>query len=257
MTNNNLNAEQQKQLQEIGIKLHNIRVAKNISLDTVAANTRIGKRLLLAIESGDLEELPEAFYIQALVAKFAQEIDAEGVDFIVLPSADSNVVNTASPKATRRYGFNFQLRSLHLYLLYVFLVVVSVKGITMLVERPVIINQTPKEQPTLDAEMTQSANPLKTEKPQSAPQFVSQSSDSNSVSVGINLQERCWLKVMVDGKLAFEGTLPQGTQRQWTGKKEVTIKAGNAGGVAISFNNEQQKVLGAPGEVEEITYTVN
>ena len=56
---------------------------------------------------------------------------------------------------------------------------------------------------------------------------------------------------------AFEGTLPQGTQRQWTGKKEVTIKAGNAGGVAISFNNEQQKVLGAPGEVEEITYTVN
>ena len=61
MTNNNLNAEQQKQLQEIGIKLHNLRVAKNISLDTVAANTRIGKRLLLAIEAGDLEELPEAF----------------------------------------------------------------------------------------------------------------------------------------------------------------------------------------------------
>ncbi|WP_319419827.1 helix-turn-helix domain-containing protein [Pleurocapsa sp. FMAR1] len=257
MTNNNLNAEQQKQLQEIGIKLHNLRVAKNISLDTVAANTRIGKRLLLAIEAGDLEELPEAFYIQALVAKFAREIDAEGVNFVVPPSADSNVVDTASPKATRRYGFNFQLRSLHLYLLYVFLVVVSVKGITMLVERPVIINQTPKEQPTLDAEVTQSANPLKTEKPQSVPQFVSQSSDSNSVSVGINLQERCWLKVMVDGKLAFEGTLPQGTQRQWTGKKEVTIKAGNAGGVAISFNNEQQKVLGAPGEVEEITYTVN
>ncbi len=257
MNNNNLNAEQQKQLQDIGIKLHNLRVAKNISLDTVAANTRIGKRLLLAIETGDLEELPEAFYVQALVAKFAQEIDAEEVNFVAPPSADLNVVDTASPKANRRYGFNFQLRSLHLYLLYVFLVVVSVKGITMLVERPVIINQAPEEQPTLDAEVTQSANPLKTEKPQSVPQFVSQSTDSNSVSVGINLQERCWLKVMVDGKLAFEGTLPQGTQRQWTGKKEVTIKAGNAGGVAISFNNEQQKVLGAPGEVEEITYTVN
>ena len=92
-----------------------------------------------------------------MVAKFAREIDAEGVNFVVPPSADSNVVDTACPKATRRYGFNFQLRSLHLYLLYVFLVVVSVKGITMLVERPVIINQTPKEQPTLDAEVTQSA----------------------------------------------------------------------------------------------------
>ena len=62
---------------------------------------------------------------------------------------------------------------------------------------------------------------------------------------------------MVDGKLAFEGTLLKGTQRQWTGNREVTIRAGNAGGVVISFNNEQKKVLGAPGEVEEITYTVN
>lgn len=62
---------------------------------------------------------------------------------------------------------------------------------------------------------------------------------------------------MVDGTVAFEGILPKGTQRQWTGKKEVTIRAGNAGGVVISFNNQQQKVLGAPGQVEEITYTVN
>ncbi|MEN9869334.1 MAG: hypothetical protein RLZZ171_317, partial [Cyanobacteriota bacterium] len=93
--------------------------------------------------------------------------------------------------------------------------------------------------------------------PKAAPQFISQSSNSATVSVGINLQERCWLKVMVDSKVAFEGVLPAGTQRQWKGKKEVTIRAGNAGGVVISFNNQQQQVLGAPGQVEEVTYTVN
>jgi hypothetical protein len=62
---------------------------------------------------------------------------------------------------------------------------------------------------------------------------------------------------MVDSQVAFEGVLPAGTQRQWKGEKEVTIRAGNAGGVVISFNNQQQQILGAPGQVEEVTYTVN
>ena len=131
------------------------------------------------------------------------------------------------------------------------------KGITILVERPIIINEIPQEKPVLDGEVTKAEPPQKPIAAKSPSQFVSQSSNSESVTVGINLQERCWLKVMVDGKIAFEGILPKGTQRSWSGKEEVTIRAGNAGGVVISFNNEQQKVLGAPGKVEEITYTVN
>lgn len=256
MTKNNLNAEQQKQLIEIGIKLRDIRLIKDISLDTVTANTKIAKHLLLALESGDFEDLPEPFYIQALVHKFAQEIEAQGIEFIVSPPALSST-EASDAKNPRRYWLNFQLRSLHLYLLYIFLVILSVKGITLLVERPVIVNQTPLELPNNDAEAMQTEASAKIEQPQAAPQFVSQSSDANSVTVGINLQERCWLKVMVDGKSAFEGILPEGTKREWSGKKEVTIRAGNAGGVVISFNNEQQKVLGAPGEVEEITYSLN
>ncbi|WP_019505660.1 helix-turn-helix domain-containing protein [Pleurocapsa sp. PCC 7319] len=258
MNNKNLNSAQQQQLVEIGLKLNQVRTAKNISLDTVSANTRITKRLLKAIESGNSEELPEPFYIRALVAKFAQEIGATGIEFIFQSSKDTEATEKTTKSHTeRRYWLNFQLRSLHLYLLYILLIVVSVKIITSLVESPVIINQVPEENPTANSEVQESEATAQIKQPESAPQFVSQSNNSESVIVGINLQERCWLKVMVDGKLAFEGTLPKGTQRQWTGEKQVTIRAGNAGGVVISFNNEQQKILGAPGEVEEITYTVN
>jgi cytoskeletal protein RodZ len=257
MTNNNLNADQQ-QLAEVGLKLQQIRTAKNISLETIAANTKISKRLLIAIETGNMEELPEPYYIRALVAKFAREIEAN-VEFI-LPSASESEVSDSpiGSKTKRKYWLNFQLRSLHLYLLYILLVIISVTGITFLVERPVIINQTPESKPNLDSEIAKStASPSAASQPKSIPQFVSGSNNSQSVTVGVNLQERCWLKVMVDGQVAFEGTLPQGTKRHWTGKKEVTIRAGNAGGVVISFNNEKQKVLGAPGQVEEITYTLN
>lgn len=257
MTENNLTAQQQQQLKDIGANLNQIRVAKGISLDTVAANTLISKRLLTAIEAGDIDELPEPFYIQALVTKFARALGATDIQFQVKSENDPSVVSNSAHNKRRRYWLNFQLRSLHLYLLYILLVIVSVKGITNLVERPVIVNQAPSESIALDPAPETTPVEAEDNQPETVPQFVSQSSNSESVSVGINLQERCWLKVMVDGKLAFEGTLPAGTQRQWTGKQEVTIKAGNAGGVVISFNNEQQKILGAPGEVEEITYTVN
>ena len=258
MINNNLNSAQQQQLEEIGLKLNHVRTAKNISLDTVAANTRIAKRLLEAIESGNIAGLPEPFYIRALVAKFAREIGATEIEFIIQSSLNAEAAKTNGDRQShRRYWLNFQLRSLHLYLLYVLLIIISVQVLTILVERPVVINQILEEKPTLESEVQQSEATAPIQQPESDPQFVSRSNNSDSVTVGINLQERCWLKVMVDGKLAFEGTLPKGTQRQWTGDREVTIRAGNAGGVVITFNNQQQKVLGAPGEVEEITYTVN
>jgi cytoskeletal protein RodZ len=253
----NLTTEQQQQLTEIGTNLQQIRLARNISLDTISQKTLISQRLLKAIEEGDTTELPEAFYIQALVSKYARAIGAEDICFAVESSANSPASNNSSQNHRRPYWINFQLRSLHLYLLYILLVIVSVSGITALVERPVIINQAAIDNPVLTSESNESKTTAQASQPQAAPQFVSQSSTSETVSVGINLQERCWLKVMVDGGVAYEGILPEGTKRQWHGKKEVTIRAGNAGGVVISFNNQQQQLLGAPGQVEEVTYTVN
>ena len=258
MTNNILSSEQQKKLIEIGSNLQRIRLAKSISLDSIAAKTLISKRLLEAIEAGNVQELPEPFYIKALISKFAREIGAEPIQFEVASAIDTETAQPAhSTQKSGKFWSNFQLRSPHLYLMYILLVLISVKGITHLVERPVVINEIPVEEPVIDSQITKAEAVKNIAASPPAPQFVSQSSTPDSVTVGINLQERCWLKVMVDGRVAFEGVLSQGTQRQWSGKEQVTIRAGNAGGVVISFNNEQQKVLGAPGQVEEITYTVN
>ena len=255
MTKNNLTPEQQQQLKDIGVNLQQIRQKRHISLDAIAQKTLISQRLLKAIEAGDFAELPEPFYIQALIRKYAQTVGAKEIQFVVESPHEATTIANESQKNRRQYWLNFQLRSLHLYLLYILLVVASVSGITALVERPVIVNQPTTDTPIPVPEQLE--NTTQVSQPKTTPQFISQSNNSEAVSVGINLQERCWLKVMVDGKVAFEGILPKGTKRQWSGKKEVTIRAGNAGGVVISFNNQQQQILGAPGEVEEITYTVN
>ena len=265
MEENKLNSQinLQKKLEAIGASLYEIRTAKGISLDELAANTLIAKRLLIAIETGNIKELPESFYTQALINKIARAIGAEqsNVELNLILSENHAVSkSSSSTKITlpkKLINFNFQLRSLHLYLIYIFLVIVSVKGIATLVERPVVVYQLPDDPPSLDTQVTDFNASSQSIQPQSMPQLISQATDSQTVMVGINLEARCWLKVMVDGKIAFEGTLPKGTQRTWTGKEQITIRAGNAGGVAVTFNNGQKQLLGKPGQVEEVTYTLN
>lgn len=259
MEDNNLNSELERKykLQKVGANLYRIRTAKGISLETIAAQTLISQRILMAIEAGNIDELPEPFYTKALVNKYARAIGAENIPLSLID--DSNV-SPSSPNIqarSRKYLINFQLRSLHLYLLYILLVGISVKAMTIFVERPVIVKEVIPENKLLDT-TAQKSNPTnQSSNSKSLPEFVSQSTQSDNVMVGINLQERCWLKVMVDGQMAFEGTLPKGTQRTWTGQEQVTIRAGNAGGVMIAFNNGQKQILGEPGKVEEVTYTVN
>ncbi|MBD1842203.1 DUF4115 domain-containing protein [Cyanobacteria bacterium FACHB-63] len=77
---------------------------------------------------------------------------------------------------------------------------------------------------------------------------------TGTVGVKMNVNEESWVEVVVDGKTEFEGTLPQGTQRSWSGKNQVVVTAGNAGGVALSYNNATFKPMGGAGEVQRATF---
>nr|WP_290226625.1 RodZ domain-containing protein [Trichocoleus desertorum] len=80
-------------------------------------------------------------------------------------------------------------------------------------------------------------------------------SSAAPIEAALNLTQESWVQVIVDGKTAFEGTLPQGTKRTWTAKKELTLLAGNAGGVVVAVNRNAAKPLGQVGEVKEVTFT--
>ncbi|MEB3338604.1 MAG: DUF4115 domain-containing protein, partial [Leptolyngbyaceae bacterium] len=75
-----------------------------------------------------------------------------------------------------------------------------------------------------------------------------------SVRVSVIFKAQSWLRVVADGKTEFEGVLPEGTQRTWAAKQQLTLRAGNAGGVLVAVNNGQAKQLGNPGSVEEVTF---
>ncbi|MDJ0650130.1 MAG: helix-turn-helix domain-containing protein [Xenococcaceae cyanobacterium MO_188.B19] len=249
--NNQNYLEQKQKLQEIGTNLYRIRTEKGISLDTIAEETAIAKRILVAIEQGETEHLPEPFYTLALIKKYASALGVTDIP-------DYTVVSDSEPKPIKRplmWFSGFRLHSIHLYLLYLLLVGISVRIIAFNVVDNQLIstNETlvtstlePKNSEVIRESLDSISNPS---------QLVSQS--NNEVTVDIDLKDRCWMKVIVDGKVIFEGTLPAGTHRTWKGKKQVTIIAGNAGGVVVTYNHGTEKLLGKPGQVQEVTYTVN
>lgn len=75
------------------------------------------------------------------------------------------------------------------------------------------------------------------------------------VSVDVSLTGNSWVQVVVDGEVKAEGVLPRGTRQNWTGQREITIVAGNAGAVSVSQSGGAAKVMGAAGDVEEARFT--
>ena len=77
------------------------------------------------------------------------------------------------------------------------------------------------------------------------------------VNVGIVMQGESWMRVTVDGQTEFEGVLNEGKKLAWSGDRQISIRAGNASSVALSYNNQPIKVLGREGEVAERLFGTN
>jgi cytoskeletal protein RodZ len=241
--------EQVEKLKELGSRLRHFRTEQSLPIEEVAARTRIQARLLNAIEEGRLDQLPEPVYIKGFIKRFADALGLNGAEF-----ASTFPIGAAIQfiKPSWRHLPAAQLRPIHLYLLYICLVIGAVSSLSLLVNRSAQqAQQLPlpnNSQPTKSQENTE---PLKLAK-------VTQSiGDGKSIQVGITLKAQSWIRVVADGKTEFEGVLPEGTQRTWVADQKLIVRAGNAGGVLVEFNDEIVKQLGAPGEVQEVTFAAN
>lgn len=89
----------------------------------------------------------------------------------------------------------------------------------------------------------------------STPAPSAPSASNAPVQVAVNLTDRAWLEVVVDGKVEVEDVKEKGFQKTWTAERELFIRSGNAGAVLVSFNRSEAKPMGKVGQVEEATYT--
>ncbi|MGF1673717.1 MAG: DUF4115 domain-containing protein, partial [Rivularia sp. (in: cyanobacteria)] len=148
-----------------------------------------------------------------------------------------------------------QLRPIHLYLLYVLLILGAVSGLSNWLSDATNIATENKSQQKPDI-LVSNSKPTRI-KPQSLSQISTLTKDEKGVQIGVTLKESSWIQVIADGKTTFEGTLEQGSKRSWKAQKELTVKADNAGGVLVSVNQQEAKKMGKPGKVEQLRVALN
>ena len=248
-----LEQQQAEILAKLGSQLRQSRQEQGLSLDKMAATTLIQRRLLLAIEAGRLDELPEPIYTQSLIKRYA---DALGLNGEELKSVFPTGYSRLSIKPTWRRLPAAQLRPIHLYLLYILVIVCSINSLSHVLSRSEL--QASGSQQDKRDKPDRERLPKKLDKPEPVSTTTNAAAKTGKpVRIEISLKAPSWIRVVADGKTQFEGFLPQGTQRTWVAQDQLTVRAGNAGGVLVTFNQEKAKQLGSLGEVQEVTFAAN
>ncbi|WP_315787113.1 helix-turn-helix domain-containing protein [Fischerella sp. JS2] len=244
-----LDQQRGEKLVAMGAKLSSSRQEKGLSLDEIVLLTRIPRRLLQAIEEGNLAELPEPVYIQGLIRQFADALGLNGAEF-----ASNFPIGThrVSLKSSWKHTPIGELRPLHLYLLYIFMILFSVGGLSQLLNanalQAVNNNQNKLKQNQQTLIQSQKFQPVSD---------INKSVNPQQVQIGLTLTEKSWIQVLVDGKVEYEGELPEGTHKTWKAQEQLTVRTNNAGGVLVSINKEKAKQLGEPGKQKEVTIAAN
>jgi serine/threonine-protein kinase len=87
------------------------------------------------------------------------------------------------------------------------------------------------------------------EGPPRAPAPAGARAAAESVTVTLRATAPVWTRATVDGRVAYEGTLVEGDQRTFTGRRAVDLHLGNAGGVELIVDGRGQGAPGRPGRV--------
>ncbi|MEM9772614.1 MAG: RodZ domain-containing protein [Cyanobacteria bacterium P01_D01_bin.73] len=160
----NTDASPQDPLAAIGAELRQTREQKNISLESLAAQTKIQRRILVAIESGDWSALPEPVYIRGFISRIANALGLNGRDLAAkIPMAA--VVQTPE-RPTSDFKPTAQLRPSHLYGIYIVLIVAAVWGLSFVLQRS---GQQRSPVPVSDAPPTVSPSPEESPSPSPKP----------------------------------------------------------------------------------------
>lgn len=237
-----------EKLIEIGNLLRLQRQQKSLSLEKVALSIYMRRRLLQALEAGEINELPEPIYVQILINKYADFLGLNGAEL-----ASNYPIDVPLP-SKRSWQISIpQLRPIHLYFLYLFVIICAINALSQSLSRTLQASNIQLEQASFPQKPTQP--PL----PQSQLKSVSTTSPNSNattkpVQIDVTLKAPSWIRVVADGKIEFEGVLPEGAQRTWVANEQLTVTAGNAGGVLVTFNQEQAKRLGNPGQMQEVTF---
>ena len=79
--------------------------------------------------------------------------------------------------------------------------------------------------------------------------------NTDPLQVYVIARQRAWVKITIDGKVAFQGRVLPGNAYTYSGSDRVELLTGNAGALQVFFNQNDLGTLGAAGQVGSLVFT--
>ena len=272
----------------IGDSLQKRREMLSLTLEEIERHTHVRTHYLKALEEGDFDHLPSSVQGRGMLNNYARFLDmdvdglllqfAEGLQALRLerqpqPAETGQVpvsksrFQTILPPAIRRYlSMDIVVGGGLVVLLLAFAIwgtsrIIGVRGANT--PQPTapsisdILGSTPAVAPGTPSPITASGTetfaPAGVETaaislPAGGPGLV------HVVVVGL---QSAWVRVIVDGKLQFEGRVTPGKASPYDGNTQIEVLTGNGAAVSIIYNESDLGPMGALGEVVDHIYTAD
>lgn len=218
------------------------RQERGLSLEDAERGTRIRRQFLEALEADDYDRLPAPVYTRGFIRTYARWLGLDPEPILSLFPERPAPPEFKPLPVVRNPESAWPARIL------VGLVVLLLLGAAYAVVR---LAGTAREAPGPGPVLTVSTPPPA---PTSAPPTPTPVIDQ--VQVQLRVVERAWVAVTVDDRQVFQGILEVGDTRTWTGRQRVAIRCGNAGGVEVYLNGRRLGLLGKPGQVVDVEWTL-
>ena len=267
-----------------GEKLKQEREKRNITLEQISVSTKIGTRMLQALEEDKFNQLPGGIFNKGFVRAYSRAVgldedqavadylqasgDAPPVSTEIAPREDHAQEN--AERVARLEANNEPPRQLPWGLFAVGLLLIAL-ALSFWNRRRQETTREPLRPSPMAAKSPVPAPPsttLSTDDPgkatsnsespapaqnSAAPSTPSEAAQSE-FQVKIHTREQSWISTTIDGHEDVTETLDAGSKRTFRGHKEIIVKFGNAGGVELRFNGKKIDIGGESGEVKTVTF---
>lgn len=269
----------------IGKLLKDRREMLSLSIKEIHEMIYIPEKYLMAMESGQFDQLPSPVQARGMLQNYAEFLNLE-TDSILLAYADSlqsrrkerqildestqkQAAKEISPTRLKLKSF-FTLDLLVITAIFIIFAGFVIWGVNRIlsVDSPnadatdlpevsdiLLATGSPTpQQTTTSLSFVEEATPEVTIQEEATPLFTPRP-NNNPINIVIIPRQRVWVQVTSDLEIVYEGRLMPGNAYDYSGQETVEVLTGNAGALQIYFNEQDTGALGVIGQVVDLIFT--
>jgi len=245
----------------IGETLRRERLQQGLDLQQLSKTTKIGTRMLQAMEQNDFSKLPGGVFTRSFIRQYAVAL---GLQATALDEQLAHLQSTAEEPAksdTRKdvitEGSHYSLSdynsarnssSLWMSLVWVVLAIAVGGAVYYAMNRPPATASAPARPASPPPSAAPTPLPTAAVVPEPAP-------SGSPVQVVLTAKETAWVSITVDGKSQYVGDMKTDEKRTIQANDRVKLVAGNAGALEVSLNGKPVDPIGPKGQVRVVEFT--